>query len=53
MRIYKPPGITRGQIILVSVIGVLGGVYIWKPLFADFFKEQNKLAESTSENRVE
>lgn len=39
MRIYKPRGITRGQIILVSILGVFSGVYIWRPLFDDYYKK--------------
>lgn len=39
MRIYRPKGITRGQVVLVTVLGVFSGIYIWRPLFDDYFKK--------------
>lgn len=47
MRIYKPKGITRGQIALVSVLGVFSGVYIWRPLFEDYYKRNKTSTEVT------
>lgn len=42
MRIYRPRGITNGQIVLVTVLGVIGGIYIWKPLFEENFPRQKR-----------
>ena len=39
MRIRKPRGVTPLQLVFVSVVGVLGGVYIWKPVFQSFNKK--------------
>jgi len=33
MRIRVGGGLTRGQILIAGILGVLGGVYIWKPVF--------------------
>lgn len=46
MRIYKPRGVTRGQIILASILGVFGGVYIWRPLFEEHFPRLKRIPES-------
>ncbi|CAG0897859.1 unnamed protein product [Darwinula stevensoni] len=32
--IRRPRGLTNGQIFVAIVLGVIGGVYIWKPVFA-------------------
>lgn len=32
MKIRRPRGLTGAQIGLATVLGVLGGIYIWKPL---------------------
>lgn len=36
MRIRKPRYLTTGQIALVTILGVFGGVYIWKPLILKY-----------------
>lgn len=35
MRIRKPRGLTTTQLMVTTVVGVLGGVYIYKPLFLE------------------
>lgn len=37
LRIRKPRGVTTGQLVLVTILGVFGGVYIWKPLIIEYF----------------
>lgn len=44
LRIRKPRGVTRGQLALVTILGVFGGVYIWKPLLVEYFMK-TKVAE--------
>lgn len=44
LRIRKPRGITKGQVVLVSILGVYGGVYIWKPMLLEYFVK-TKVAE--------
>lgn len=34
MRIRKPRSLSGAQIGFVTVLGVIGGYYIWKPVFA-------------------
>lgn len=34
MRIRKPRSLTGAQIGFATVLGVIGGYYIWKPVFA-------------------
>lgn len=41
MRIRKPRGLTTGQIALVTILGVFGGVYVWKPLLLRYKTEYN------------
>ena len=36
-------GITRFQIVLAGALGVLGGVYIWKPLFEKYANQDQKV----------
>lgn len=32
--LFRTPGrLTRTQILIVGIVGVLGGVYTWKPVF--------------------
>lgn len=45
MRIRRPKSITRGQIVLVTVLGVFSGVYIWRPLFDDYFQKRNPVTK--------
>lgn len=49
MRIYKPRGITNGQIVLVTILGVIGGIYIWKPLFEEHFPRKKRIQIETTE----
>lgn len=39
MRIRKPRGLTTTQLMVATVIGVLGGVYIYKPIFVEYSKK--------------
>lgn len=48
MRIYRPKGVTKGQIVLVTILGVFGGVYIWKPFF-----EELKATQESDKKRNE
>ena len=41
MRIRRLRGVSNVQILVVSFIGVLGGVYVWKPLIENYRKESN------------
>lgn len=42
IRIRKPRGISTIQLLVVSVVGLVGGVYIWKPLFQNLRRQQNE-----------
>lgn len=42
MRIRKPK-IPTIQIVLTSILGAIGGVYVWKPLYDEEFKKQEAL----------
>ncbi len=46
-------GLTRFQILLAGVLGTLGGVYIWKPLFEERLqtKEQDKKSQIQELNK--
>lgn len=35
MRIRKPRGLTTTQLMVTTVVGILGGLYIYKPLLLD------------------
>jgi hypothetical protein len=35
MYIRRPRSLTRGRIVFVTILGIFGGVYIWKPLLKD------------------
>lgn len=35
MRIRRPRGLTGGKIIFATILGTVGGVYIWKPLWKE------------------
>lgn len=50
MKIYKPRGITKGQFVLVTVLGVFSGVYIWRPLFDDYFGRKKAVAEAVKQS---
>lgn len=40
MRIRKPRHITTFQLIVVAAVGIIGGVYIYQPLFRKFLREE-------------
>lgn len=54
MRIRRPRGVTVTQLMIVTALGFLGGVYIWKPLIVKWRKENilntDKTANNTSES---
>lgn len=50
MKIYKPRGISKSQIVLVTVLGVFGGVYIWRPLFEESFGSKKAVTEPVKES---
>jgi hypothetical protein len=35
MYIRRPRSLTGGKIILATILGTIGGVYIWKPLLKE------------------
>lgn len=41
MQIRRPRGVTVTQLMVVTVVGFLGGVYIWKPLFSKWKSDNN------------
>lgn len=41
IRIPKPRGITTVQLMVVTLIGFGGGIYIWKPLFLSLRSQQS------------
>lgn len=41
MQIRRPRGVTVPQLMVVTALGVLGGVYIWQPLILKY-KNDNK-----------
>ncbi|OXU20264.1 hypothetical protein TSAR_015194 [Trichomalopsis sarcophagae] len=43
---YYNRRITKFQIFIVSVLGFMGGIYIWKPLLEEHAKKQRELALS-------
>lgn len=40
MRIRKPSGVSTTQILIITAIGFVGGVYIWQPLLLKLRKER-------------
>lgn len=46
MQIRRPRGVTVPQLMIVTAIGFLGGVYIWQPLIIKY-KNESK-AENTN-----
>lgn len=42
MKIRRPFGLTGFEIALTSVLGVIGGVYIWKPVIGEYEKSIEK-----------
>lgn len=54
MRIRKPAVLNTGGIIIVSVFGLFGGYYIWKPLLEEqLIKNRKKLQEQQNESNKE
>lgn len=41
MRIRKPRGLTTIQLMVTTVIGVIGGLYIYKPLLLENHKKSS------------
>lgn len=41
MRIRRIRGISGQQLFVASAVGVLGGLYIWRPVFDQLHKNQN------------
>jgi len=33
MRIKRPAGLSGFELALVTALGIIGGIYIWKPIF--------------------
>lgn len=44
MRIRKPKHVTIPQLAVVTAVGVIGGIYIYKPLFERFWFGDKKKA---------
>lgn len=40
MQIRRPKGVTVPQLMVVTAIGVLGGIYIWQPLILKYKNEK-------------
>lgn len=49
MQIRRPRGITVQQLMVVTALGFLGGVYIWQPLIVKWKKENSSKNEQKSE----
>lgn len=47
MQIRRPRGVTVTQLMVVTAVGFLGGVYIWKPLITKW-KNDNSPKEQES-----
>lgn len=53
MRIRKPSGISTTQLLIITAVGFVGGVYIWQPLLLKLKKEnQANLTLSDSNSPV-
>ncbi|XP_075151632.1 uncharacterized protein LOC142225691 isoform X2 [Haematobia irritans] len=50
MQIRRPRGVTTQQLMVVTAVGFLGGVYIWKPLI---LKWKNESSSSNNTSTVE
>lgn len=48
MQIRRPRGITVPQLMVVTAIGFLGGVYIWQPLILKY-RNESKSGDSSNE----
>lgn len=53
MRIYKPRGVTKGQVVLVTILGFFGGVYIWKPLLDEYLPRKKRAEALPIAEKVE
>lgn len=49
MQIRRPRGVTVPQLMVVTAIGIIGGVYIWRPLIVKWKGESNSKKEQTIE----
>jgi hypothetical protein len=47
--IPRPRGLSFPQLALVTVVGVLGGIYIWRPLIAEHLKKQQEEKKKEAE----
>jgi len=45
MQIRRPRGVTVPQLMVVTAIGVLGGIYIWQPLILKYKNDKKTEAE--------
>lgn len=52
MQIRRPRGITTQQLMVVTAIGFLGGVYIWKPLILKWKKEEGNKDSASNDQEV-
>lgn len=49
MYIRRPRGVTVPQLMVVTVIGFLGGIYIWKPLLLSYKAQKEAKSVVSSE----
>lgn len=49
MRIRKPKNFTTIQLFVVSAVGILGGLYIYKPLVLQYKSEQSAKSKEAPE----
>lgn len=52
MQIRRPRGITVQQLMVVTALGFLGGVYIWQPLIVKWKKENSAKNEQKTETNT-
>lgn len=50
MRIRKPAGLSAIQVLVVSVVGTVGGVYIWRP---GFVKRREEVATEAQQQQTQ
>jgi hypothetical protein len=48
MKIRKPGNLTGAQIGFATILGVLGGIYIWRPYFIQYQQQSKETQESNS-----
>jgi len=51
--IRRPGGLTATQLGLVISVGVIGGLYIWKPYVAYFKERANSLKEEADAKKAQ